>query len=49
MNWFPWHNEVLRWTTEYLHTDHSPVGGTSLPTAVGGTGDIFYSSLQLNF
>jgi hypothetical protein len=49
LNWYPWHNQVVRWNTEYLHTDRSPVGGLSLPTAVGGTGDIFYSSFQINF
>ena len=49
VNWFPWRNEVVRWNTEFLHTDHSPVGGLSLPTAVGGNGDIFYSSFQVNF
>jgi hypothetical protein len=49
LNWFPWRNQVLRWNAEYLHTDRSPVGGSSLPTAVGGTGDTFYSSFQVNF
>jgi hypothetical protein len=39
----------MRWNTEYLYTYHSPVGGTSLPTAVGGTGEIIYSSFQVNF
>lgn len=48
-NWFPWNNYVLRWNFEYLHTDRSPVGFESLPYRVGGTGDIFHSSLQLNF
>jgi len=49
VNWYPWHNYVLRWNTEYLHNDHSPIGGTSLPTQVGANGDIVYSSLQVNF
>jgi hypothetical protein len=49
VNWYPWHNHVVRWNAEYLHTDRSPVGGLSLPTAVGGTGEIVYSSLQINF
>ena len=38
LNWHPWHNHVVRWNYEYLHTDRSPVGGLSLPTLVGGTG-----------
>jgi hypothetical protein len=49
LNWYPWHNYVVRWNTEYLHADRCPVGGLSLPTVVGGTGDIFYSSFQVNF
>jgi hypothetical protein len=49
INWYPAHNHVMRWNTEYLYTYHSPVGGTSLPTAVGGTGEIIYSSFQVNF
>jgi hypothetical protein len=49
LNWFPWHNHVVRWNTEYLYTDRSPVGGLSLPTTVGGTGEILYSSFQVNF
>ena len=48
-NWQPWKNHVVRWNLEYLHTHHSPVGGLSLPTQVGGTGDIVYSSFQINF
>jgi hypothetical protein len=49
LNWFPWRNHVVRWNAEYLYTDRSPVGGLSLPTIVGGTGEIFYSSFQVNF
>lgn len=48
-NWFPWHNYVLRWNLEYLHTDRCPVGFESLPYRVGGTGGVVHSSLQLNF
>jgi hypothetical protein len=48
-NWFPWNNYVVRWNFEYLHTDECPVGALSLPYVVGGTGDIFYSSFQINF
>jgi hypothetical protein len=49
INVYPAHNHVLRWNTEYLYTDHSPVGGLSLPTQVGGTGESIYSSFQVNF
>jgi hypothetical protein len=49
LNWFPWNNQVVRWNAEYLHLDRSPVGGLSLPYAVGGNGPVFYTSLQVNF
>ncbi len=49
LNWHPWHNHVVRWNYEYLYTHRSPVGGLSLPTQVGGTGEIFYTSFQINF
>ena len=49
VNWLPWENYVVRWNLEYLHTDRSPVGGLSLPYTVGGTGDTYYSSFQVNF
>ena len=39
----------MRWNAEYLYTDRSPVGGLSLPTLVGGTGETIYSSFQVNF
>jgi hypothetical protein len=49
VNWYPWKNYVGRWNTELLRTERCPIGGLSLPTLVGGTGDIFYSSFQVNF
>jgi hypothetical protein len=49
VNWHPAKNHVLRWNAEVLHTEHSPVGGLSLPTLVGATGEIIYTSFQVNF
>lgn len=49
VNWTPWRIQVVRWNLEYLHTDRSAVGGTSLPQPVGATGDVVYTSFQLNF
>ena len=49
LNWFPMKSQLVRWNAEYLHLDHSPVGGSSLPYAVGGTGPVFYTSLEVNF
>ena len=49
LNWFPWHNNVVRWNFEYIHTEKMPVGGLSLPYTIGGTGSIFHSNFQVNF
>ncbi len=49
INVFPWKNYVGRWNTEVLHTKRSATGGASLPSVVGGTGDVIYSSMQINF
>ncbi len=49
VNWFPWKNYVGRWNAEVLHTERSAVGGSSLPNVVGGTGEVFYTSMQINF
>jgi len=48
-NWYPWKNHVVRWNAEYLHLNRSPVGGLSLPYAVGGNGPVFYTSFEVNF
>jgi hypothetical protein len=48
-NWFPFNNKVLRWNTEALYLNRSPVGYTSVPFAVGGKGWVFHSSLELAF
>jgi hypothetical protein len=49
MNWFPWHNRVVRWNTEFLYLQNSPVGYTSVPFALGGTGPIFHTNVELAF
>ena len=49
VNWFPWRNQVVRWNTEYLHLNRSPVGGLSLPYVVGGNGSVVYSTFEVNF
>ena len=49
LNFFPWKNRVVRWNSEYLYTYRSPVGYTSVPFALGGTGSIFVSNLELAF
>jgi hypothetical protein len=49
LNWFPWKNKVVRWNNEALYLSKSPVGYTSVPFAVGGTGFVFHSSWELAF
>lgn len=49
VNYFPYKNRVIRWNTEFLYLYRSPVGYTSVPFAVGGTGPIFYTTLEMAF
>jgi hypothetical protein len=47
VNWLPLQNKVLRWNFETMYLDHSPVGATAYPYAVGGTGIVFYTSFEM--
>jgi hypothetical protein len=49
VNYYPWNNRVVRANLEYIHLDRSPVGGLSLPYAVGSTGGIVYLNLEVDF
>jgi hypothetical protein len=49
VNYFPYKNRVIRWNTEFLYTYRSPVGYPSVPFALGGTGPIFHTNLELAF
>jgi hypothetical protein len=49
ISWFPWHNRVLRWNTEFLYLYKSPVGYTAVPFAIGGTGPVFSTNVELAF
>jgi len=49
VNYFPFHNRVLRWNSEFLYLYQSPVGYTAVPFALGGTGPVFSSTLELAF
>jgi hypothetical protein len=49
LNWFPWKNKVIRVNNEFLYLYRSPVGYTSVPFAVGGTGLVFHSNLEMAF
>ena len=41
LNYFPFHNKVIRWNNEFLYLYKSPVGYTAVPFALGGTGPVF--------
>jgi hypothetical protein len=49
VNVFPWHNKVIRWNTEFLYLYKSPVGYTSVPFALGGTGPVFHTNVEMAF
>ena len=49
ITYFPWRNQSVRWNAEYIQLYRSPVGASSLPYAVGGTGPTFNSNLMVNF
>jgi hypothetical protein len=46
---FPFHNKVVRWNNELLYLYKSAVGYTSVPFALGGTGPVFHTNLELAF
>jgi hypothetical protein len=49
VNIFPFKNKVLRWNTEVLYLNRSPVGYTAVPFAVGGKGFVYHSTMELAF
>jgi hypothetical protein len=49
VSWYPWKNYVVKWNFEYMQLTNMPVGGLSLPYAVGSNGGIFHSNFQVNF
>jgi hypothetical protein len=49
VNVYPFQQRLLRWNTEVLYLDDSPVGYSSVPFAVGGDGPVFYTNLELYF
>lgn len=49
VNYFPFKNKVVRWNTEGLYLYQSPVGYTSVPFSLGGTGFVFHTNLEMAF
>jgi hypothetical protein len=48
-NWYFMKQRGLRFNTEYIHVNHSPVGYTAYPMPVGANGNIFHINLEMNF
>ena len=48
-NWYFHHERGLRFNVEWLHLNHSPVGYTAVPYAVGATGNVFHTNVEMNF
>lgn len=49
VNYYPLRQRLLRWNTEILYLNDSPVGYSSVPFAVGGDGPVFHTNLELYF
>jgi hypothetical protein len=49
VNIFPFKNKVVRWNTEVLYLNKSPVGYTAVPFALGGKGFVYHSTVELAF
>jgi hypothetical protein len=49
VNYYPFHNRVIRWNSEFLYLRNSPVGYTAVPFALGGNGPVFHTSLEVAF
>jgi hypothetical protein len=48
-NYYPFQNRVVRWNSEFLYLYKSPVGYTAVPFALGGTGPVFHTTLEVAF
>jgi hypothetical protein len=49
VNYFPLHNKVIRWNSEFLYLSNSPVGYTAVPFVLGGNGPVFHTTLEVAF
>jgi hypothetical protein len=49
VNVFPWKNQAVRWNTEFINLNHSPVGYLAVPFPVGGNGPVFHTNLEVAF
>jgi len=49
MNWYPFKKRGVRGNAEWIRLNNCPVGYTAVPYPVGGDGDIYHASLEMNF
>jgi hypothetical protein len=49
LNYYPFHNRVVRLNSEFLYLRNSPVGYTSVPFALGGNGPVFHLNAEMAF
>ncbi|MGH9334059.1 MAG: DUF3011 domain-containing protein [Vicinamibacteria bacterium] len=49
VNWYVVRERGLRLNVEWLHLNNSPVGYTAVPYPVGGNGDVFTTTFEMNF
>jgi hypothetical protein len=49
LNFFPFKSNYSRINAQYIYQHRSPVGNTSLPYTVGGTGSIYNLDFEINF
>lgn len=49
LNWYFIQQRGLRFNTEWMHLNHSPVGYTAVPYPVGGNGDVYTAVVEMNF
>jgi len=48
-NFYPTRQRGFRVNAEWMHLNHSPVGYTAVPYAVGSNGNVFHTNVELNF
>jgi hypothetical protein len=49
VNWYVVRERGLRLNVEWLHLNNCPVGYTAVPYPVGGNGDVFTTTFEMNF
>jgi hypothetical protein len=49
INWWVFRRREVRLNLEHIYQHRSPVGYTSIPMALGGTGSVVNLNLELNF